>query len=145
MCLFVKYGCKIEVAQEDITCYKIVRRRPDAYCSWASVFRWTVQPCNEVVQARDDSLGWQPVVEHLDVLSNTIHAGLHAYITMELAERAINIEEMCDNWDVYWSVIPKGAEYCLGINGDIVATQMIVFSSAEEYTKYINSQEKQEE
>lgn len=36
-------------------------------------------------------------------------------------------------------IIPEGAEYCLGEDGEIVATQMIIFDSKKSQRKYLKS------
>lgn len=52
------------------------------------------------------------------------YKGIHACLT-RLSSRALACK--CPDGSVYKAIIPKGAQYLIGINGDIVSTKMIIF------------------
>lgn len=142
MCLKVKNGCEPTIASGDIAVYKIV-----THCNmsqYESAYRCTREHYNKCVEARDDSVNEFPVIGKLKVRDaangREIHAGLHAYLEHGRAMIALSMVGMVGlrgfGLRVCRAVIPKGAEYCLGDDGDIVATRMIVFNTENEYTEY---------
>ena len=52
--------------------------------------------------------------------------GIHAYLN-RLSSRELRWKFTRRNTSVYKAIIPKGAEYLIGNNGDIVSTKMIIF------------------
>lgn len=124
MCLNIKSGCKIEVAERPIPVYKYVDRRGDNKIlwinTWKSIVRRTIHRYNRLLTA----------CLHLktNVLGN-IDKGFHAYIKNSGGEYRHGLR---------YAIIPKGAEYCFGTFDEIVANQMIVFSSKKKFEKYIN-------
>lgn len=142
MCLKVKNGCEPTIASGDIAVYKIVTHRNMS--RYESAYRCTREHYNKCVEARDDSVNEFPVIGKLKVRDaangGEIHAGLHAYLEHGRAMIALSMVGMVGlrgfGLRVCRAVIPKGAECCLGMNGDIVATEMIVFGSYRSYLKY---------
>lgn len=135
MCLAIKKGCKPEIAQKDILCYKIIRLMHDGH-NWRSIHRLTIQPYNKVLQAKDDSpfKSGGHTVEALHVVAGTsINAGFHAFRT---EKEAAKWEPDDRSTVIRLAVIPKGTEYCLGEFNEIVAVNMIVFGSEKAYQKY---------
>ena len=149
MCLTVKKGCKPEIAEKDILCFKIVRE-----CSretWIPYYIGliddrTMFSYNTVINAKKISYPNPPTVEiisdikHLEVCNlvpediyssvKTIYNGFHSNRNF-LSACFYNIRG-----SIKLCIIPKGAEYCLGDNHDIVSTQLMVFSNLKEYIKY---------
>lgn len=131
MCLFVKEGYKPEIATEDIVCYKRVDDhvkywKPAILIGSARFF----YPYNKVLTAERYSYirGEIYPIQHLEivdgmVLKRVINEGFHAR-----CKKTYLHEKRC--------VIPKGTEYCLGIDNDIVAINMIVFRSLLDYYWY---------
>jgi hypothetical protein len=136
MCLYIKTGCKIEITDKPILCRKVVAQG-NTENSWISCFMNTEHEYNKELQA----------VEHIEretLLPHLITLGFHAHLYNEESKEKVN-----NRIDLFsteerklvevFAIIPRGAEFCLGNNEDIVANRMIVFSSKEEYEKYIKS------
>ena len=61
--------------------------------------------------------------------------GVHAFVNEE------KIKSTCDffpetKMTKHWAIIPKGSEYYLGQEEDIVTNELIVFKTREEFRKY---------
>lgn len=128
MCLYVKHGCRPEVAQKDIICYKFVK---DRGLGWESACGYSKNrfPYNKVTTALRRSLLHNCEVE-IDSLTVKgvyykliIEEGFHA----KLPPRGL-FENIC--------IIPAGTQICYGDNNEIVAVQMIVFRSILGYYWY---------
>lgn len=121
MCLIIKEGCKIEIAEKPIPVYKIVDYIGDRGFlwnkTWKAVIRRTRHRYNRYLVA----------CIHLEINElGKINEGFYAYINNGGGP------------GLRYAIIPRGAEYCLGVGNDIVANQMIVFSSKKKFDKYIN-------
>lgn len=140
MCLQVKWGCRPRIAKSDIVCYKVVEATMSEN-RWRSVFRCTEEPYDTPIEARNDSAKGFPLIGKLTVCRGTIHAGLHAFVSEDRAvygmrSWGIGASGLCR---VRRAVIPKGAEYCYGMENDVVANRMIVFGSDEAFSEYVSS------
>lgn len=130
MCLNIKVGCKIEIAEKPIICKKVIV--PDTDTTWTSCFMNTKHEYNKELQA----------VEHIEsesLLKHIITLGFHAFIDkveQDRVDRRIDTVKPRDGVCVF-AIIPKDAEYCLGQDEDIVANKMIVFSSKEKLDEYL--------
>ena len=135
MCLLVKEGCKIEIAEKDITTYKCVY---DGENYWCGIFyshpRFLY---NEVQKAKHLKLGVIELsidLEHLQIENcGIINEGFHSRVNpCGSPVNSIVIKmAIC--------IIPKGSEYCFGEYDDIVSNQIIVFKTEEDYDRYIAS------
>jgi len=111
MCLIVKEGCNIEVANEDITCWKVVAPLVGGV-RWEAIYQFTQHKFDGVLKA----------CAHLRVNPyREIHKGFHVFIDKAHAGYASHLSGI-----VVECTIPKGAEYCLGKYNEIVANKMIV-------------------
>lgn len=124
MCLFVKRGCHPEIASKDIVCWKRVGTK-HLHGKWVPVIftgSYRTFPLNKVATALKDD---KEPISHLEIdeVFETIDYGFHA--ETKFGTLGYNI-----------CIIPTGAEYCLGINNEIVATQMIVFDTYTNYIRY---------
>jgi hypothetical protein len=133
MCLFIKRGCKPEIAQKDILCYKLVE---DHVRYWKPRIRaFNVKyPYNKILTAESYSYSDNELrlINHLEIrnwiicgnIRETIEYGFHA--DYDCGRRLGSVP----------CIIPKGTEYCLGESDDIVAVNMIVFRSTLSYYWY---------
>lgn len=131
MCLIVKQGCKTEIAQKDIVCYKFVEGhgkywKPCILGIFGNNAGYSY-PYNKVLTAESYNYGEKYSIQQLEIRCREglylIGEGFHARL----------------NKTHYWMnicVIPKGTEYCLGRNNEIVAVNMIVFRSMLGYYWY---------
>lgn len=119
MCLMVLPGCKPEIAQEDITCWKNVRMF--GYDEWMAPVRGTFHNYDEVLTACDRLRMARYTM--YGVYNYVIEVGFHAYTNIDVAEYKVNLYK---TRTLVECTIPKGAEYCLGANDEIVANRMIV-------------------
>ena len=92
-----------------------------------------------------NGVGFSPVVKKsysYDIVSTAVNEGVHAYRTKD---RAINatIEALANKWEFvrFPAIIPSGERYFIGKDGDIVASQMIIFKSTVSLNKYLNGKE----
>lgn len=117
MCLTVKEGCKIEIAKKDITTYKKVKIQNDSF--WGGVC-YGGKFCFNKLEKTVTNLSINKYKE--------INEGFHSF------------KRLRDNYvrcgKLVICIIPKGSEYCLGKNGDIVSNEIIVFRTVFKYTKY---------
>lgn len=132
MCLYVKEGCKPEIAKKDIVCYKIV---DDWGRYWKPIYACGTEYAysyNKVLTAESFIMGKTYPIQHLEMkdykgwenkIRKIINEGFHARCNSKY-----NWSNIC--------VIPKGTEYCLGDDNEIVAVNMIVFRSVLGYCWY---------
>ena len=129
MCLIVEKDHKIEIAEEDIPVFKLINKSKESENTWIAPLFRTEHEFNKELEA----------CEHLELIfkewagekgGNTILQGFHAY------------QENKEGVILNYAIIPKGAEYCYGINNEIVSNRIIVFSSKEEYECFSSSKSK---
>ena len=118
MCLTVLPACKPEIAQEDITCWKVIK--PLDNYKWKALYRGTVHNYDKVLTA-GDRLNVELRYNGYRIHGYVIEVGFHAYTDIDYAK--VNLFKTCT---LVKCTIPKGAEYCLGIHNEIVANKMIV-------------------
>lgn len=127
MCLYVKRGCKPEIAQKDIVCYKVV---VDRGRSWEPACGYSNNhfPYNKVTTALRHSLlhNCEVEIDHLTVRKgfymSVVEEGFHASL------RESMFPNIC--------IIPAGTQICYGTEDEIVAVQMIVFRTKLNYYWY---------
>jgi hypothetical protein len=125
MCLTVLPGSKIEIAQEDITCWKTVKNVHDI--CWKAPVMGTFHKYNRVLVACD-KLKMVHAYGGIFCDFDFIDEGFHAYTNIDDAKYRV------DRFPLRTLVkctIPAGAEYCLGWDNEIVANKMIVHTPNE--------------
>ena len=143
MCLIVKKGCKIEIAEKDITTYKHVY---DDGNYWNGIFySYPRFLYNEIQKAKysdqlwllldDNDIDTYTELKHLQREKHNdgtivINEGFQSYVK-ESNHFLYSKIAIC--------IIPKGSEYCFGEYSDIVSNQIIVFKTKEDYDRYIAS------
>ena len=122
MCLFVPKDGKIEIAKKDIKVYKAVLNLDDETC-WRSIFFFTPFHYNKVETAMD---GRYPI-EHLYIdCRGCINEGFHSVLKIDdVVFGEVKNIRIC--------IIPKGSEYCIGRDGDVVSVKLIVFETLFDY------------
>lgn len=128
MCLFVKDGCNIEIAQKDIITFKkVVKQKNNC---WKPPFvGFELYKYNKVLTARECYYTSVGTIEHLQVINGcftgakVINEGFHSWV-----RKTSFCNKIC--------VIPKGTEICYGDNNDIVSLHIIVFENKLSYLKY---------
>lgn len=130
MCLVVKKGCKIEIAEKDITTYKYINNYDENY--WCGIFYpYPRFLYNEIQKAKYSFSLYDRNLEHLRIEKcRIINEGFHSHINPYGSYFTIK-KTFC--------IIPKGSEYCFGEYDDIVSNQIIVFKTKEDYDRYITS------
>ena len=70
---------------------------------------------------------------------SVVDRGIHAFTGVG-RDSIINIKwNIIDNEKaLYNAIVPKGTEFYIGNNGDIVAEKMIIFSNVKAYLKYVD-------
>lgn len=116
MCLYTT-SKKIQTATKDITVYKIGHHNlhQDGLVSpyYKFHYKWNTLYKEEPL-----------VIETYAGGVNEVLKGFHAYTEHIL---------MYNQNYIHYAIIPKGAEYCVGLDGDIVSNQIIVFKDETQY------------
>jgi hypothetical protein len=133
MCLIVKEGCKIEIAEKDITAYKCINEYENY---WTGVlYRSPSFAYNKLQKAKHLCLDAYADIDHLQIerFGNgiIIDEGFHSLINKDGYFFAAFKKAIC--------IIPKGSEYCFGKDDEVVSDQIIVFKTKEDYDRYIAS------
>lgn len=104
---------KIEIADKDIPVYKLIRAVHGDSSKWEAFHMKIVYPKNTRLKA----------CEHLEILHefdklgyDSIRCGFHSYLGNDYPELSN-------------AIIPKGAEYCVNLYGEVVSNEIIVCSS----------------
>lgn len=152
MCLYLNQNSEIKVAKKPIHVYKVVYDvEIDGKTYWSSPYytsckniygetKIPVQP-NFDSEYLSGSYNLYDRVDHLVISSHedaytkgSINTGIHGYITPP------NIVWGFPNclgrtYKVADAIIPRGAEYCIGRDNEIVATRMIVCKDKKHFRK----------
>lgn len=118
MCLIIKEDCEIETAKKDITTYKKVRVVNDSF--WSGIFfggRFRFNKLEKAVTKLS-----------INIFGTEIDEGFHSFKRLHNNYITHGKSVIC--------IIPKGSEYCLGTEDDIVSNQIIVFRTVFDYIKY---------
>ena len=129
MCLRISSHTGISIAKKDIVCCKVVKADKTRFIFWKywiAYFRKTRHRYNKVLVACNHL---RPCIQWINNCSLVINKGFHALQTLE------PLKEEYD--DCRYAIIPKGAEYCFGNEGDIVANRIIVFENEKQREKYL--------
>ena len=132
MCLVLKEGESVRIAKKNILVKKWIR--PKNSNSWVPVLREETGELefNKVLSAKYlDSEMRLVDLEGLRVVDEVYHpyieSGFHSYCLFARVH-PFSVSEF-----KYYAVIPKGSEYAIGCNDDMVSTQIIVFSNIWRY------------
>ena len=120
MCLVIPYGESIRIANEDITVYKFVLRR------WN---RW-VPPVK-----RNHKFKYNTILTALDKCGNPIEHLVRTGYRNDIICEGFHCDTI-DSCTNSFCIIPKDAEYCYGIDNEIVSTKLIVFKYRWNYWWY---------
>ncbi len=130
MCLYAKG--EIKTAKKNIYCYKSIIETENG--KWTGVF-YNVKyfVFNEILTAQTtNGFNGFKDIDHLFLFSgNRIYEGFHA---------AFKANRVPQQWfrkcPVKRCVIPKGSEYCEGLNDDVVSKNIVVFKNNTQYILY---------
>jgi hypothetical protein len=133
MCLYSLPDKEVKIARRPIKCYKAIVEEGN---SWVPIIRRGNKfKYNKILQAlgKDRTILQNLTIECRDEPWSgkyiKVEEGFHAFtredFAIETSERLGGVTKI--------AVIPRGSEYLEGINGDIVASKMIVFSSPLRY------------
>lgn len=126
MCLLVKDGCKIEIAQNNIKVYKLVQKHRNYWNPKYSPQIHIRFKYKEPITALDEYLN---PIKKLNIrypdLYGEIYEGFHSRVNKSSLDSTNTI-----------CIIPKGSEICYGDFNSIVSTQLIVFKNYFQYLMY---------
>lgn len=128
MCLTAKDRI-ILIAEKDILVYKTVF---DKHGEWTGIFFNNRYKYNTVVRAERFILfGGNKRIKHLCFsYYDSVNEGFHAY---RIKKKHFY---MRDYTEMKRAIIPKGSEYVIGNENDIVSSDIIVFRTNKDYVKY---------
>lgn len=128
MCLVAK-DKKILIAKKDILVYKTVF---DKHGEWTGIFfDRRCYEYNTSVRAERYTVFGDKGIEHLYFsYRNSVDEGFHAYRIKKKHFYMRHYTEMKK------AIIPKGSEYVIGEEDDIVSSDIIVFRTNKDYVKY---------
>ena len=121
MCLYIKSGCKIEIADRSILCKKIIIPGINnlTSCIMGLDFNY-----DEELQATDH------LRESKHIYHGIIFRGFHAYLDNEelIKDRINTFSKIIGKSSLVsvQAIIPQGAEYCYGVNDEIVSNRIII-------------------
>lgn len=141
MCLIVEEDCKIEIAKESIIVKKIIIQYTRAM--WKSLFMESVYEYNRILTACKHLKIESPPRFQIDRRIKTpgiIDIGFHSYINIDEEELMTSpqVENAAWSYLAFGKIahlgqivprtcmIPKGAEYCIGKNNQMVSNQLYV-------------------
>ncbi len=114
MCL-ISHEVESTYAEKDIHVYKVLRRFEGVlYSPYFKKFTWRLGEINQSQIIANRTQG----KTHVD-------NGLHSFMVLREAESLIIAEFNYSNeYHVYNAIIPAGARYYIGINGDLVSSHL---------------------
>lgn len=136
MCL--KVATKKLVAKTDLLVFKCLDYKDGGnYCT---PFQYLPIKFGEdrkcVIKSGDNALTiekeWD---DNVRGIIDVINIGVHAYTKKEEAEYTASQFPLCGT-KTFYAVIPKGCPYYIGLNFDVVTTELIVFRSKRIFDKY---------
>ena len=74
----------------------------------------------------------------MDIYGDLVENGIHSYTTEQRCKETCDDFFQCTGTRRFWAVIPKGSEFFVGIDDDIVSNKLIIFKTREEFRKYKN-------
>lgn len=114
MCLKIKSGTRLHIAKKDIEVYKLIGKND------VSVYRGFHYKPNTKYHLR---FPLKPILARLDNgRRRTVERGYHSYIDHECLGRCLG---RGSRYKVVKFIIPKGAEYYVGADNDMVSTAII--------------------
>ena len=130
MCLYV--NSKVLIAKENLRCFKVLQKRNmNGYCT-----PFMCMPINfRYGMAKADIVGELRVYRSLMRPGHEIHQGIHAYCAKKYADKIWGF--LLNSHEIKNAIIPKGAQFCIGQDGDVVATKMIIFRNDEAFEKFL--------
>ena len=127
MCLIVKKRWhkdgKPLIAEENIPVFKVLRKDTRRGLE-TPFFEYPIVFKDGKAILESELVGFEPR-RYND--SYTCYKGIHACLD-RLSSIALKRRCPGGNGLVYKAIIPKGTQYLIGINGDIVSTKMIIFN-----------------
>ena len=118
MCLIPKESAKI--VKEDIVVYKILLRWSDRF--YMSPFRGAIYQIEELKTANIKYNKQLLQFYNREIYGTIINEGLHAYTTK--ASAVFRSFHIAATTIIVKAIIPRGAMYVLGVENDIVSTQL---------------------
>jgi hypothetical protein len=145
VCLIVKSDTTIQIAKKDIPCIKVVRHEPYLL---GLIKYWKSPMYNKDIKRKYNRILHD--VEHLKLdiecgfrsADFVINQGYHTFIDEESIKQLFSFKENLDFYKICKSVIPKGAEYCVGEWGTLVSNKLIVFSSKRKFEFWMKKKNK---
>ena len=134
MCLVVVKGTNKRVAKVDIFVYKCLDyfygNFCTPYCTPFYFFPIFFENGEYVLKVKNFTY-------NKSSNNKRVEEGIHSYYNKSAAQK---LEK--DGIEKHYAIIPKGAKYYIGNNGDVVSTELIVFETEEHYKKYVEKSEK---
>lgn len=135
MCLIVSIehhpDLKPKTAKTDLRVYKILTQVSGCWFTpYQSVrLKFNLQNKIRYKSTIDAPLSHSSGLSYCARISRGIHS-FYSYVF------AINEKRWCGPGTVFYAVIPKGSKYYIGVEGDIVSSQLIIFRNKETFEKY---------
>ena len=136
MCLVV--GTKKLVAKTDLLVFKCLDydKKSRTYCTPFQYMPVTFNKGMKVIGSDGRALTIQKEYqERYGGKVKVINYGVHAYTTRNEAEWTAS-QFPNSGTKMHYAVIPKGCPYYIGLQFDIVTTELIVFKTKKDFDKY---------
>ena len=135
MCLIVEKGTNKRKAKTDILVYKCLDNNYGNYCTPYMYFPVYFEDGKYVLKVKHFSYNNDKKVV-------IVEEGIHSFYLEWCAQDVVTTFHEADGTEKHYAIIPKGANYYIGNDGDIVSTELIVFETKKDYDKYVKSSEK---
>ena len=135
MCLVVEKGTNKRKAKTDILVYKCLDYFCDNYCTPFYYFPVYFEEGKCVLKVKHFSYNYVEKVI-------SVEEGIHSFYLEWCAQNVVTTFHEEDGTEKHYAIIPKGANYYIGNDGDVVSTELIVFETEKDYKKYVKNSEK---
>ena len=132
MCLII--NSKRLKAETDILCYKCLDK--NEYGDYCTPFQYLpIEFVGGICKMESELYRYRELF---------VDVGIHSYTLIDKAEEVRVEFHNVAGTDIYLAIIPKGADYYIGKNVDIVSNKLIIFETSEDFKKYATDGNKYE-
>ena len=141
MCLIVEKGTNKRKAKANILVYKCLDECRGNYCTPYQYFPVYFEEGKCVLKVKHFT--YRNVINSNYIVNEIrVEGGIHSFYKEWAALRVVNDFHEKDGTDKHYAIIPKGANYYIGVEGDVVSTELIVFETKKDYNNYVKNIEK---
>lgn len=143
MCLIIKKGTNKRKAKADILVYKCLDECCGHYCTPFQYFPIYFEKGKCILKVKHFTYNKKIKINNYDYKENIIvYTGIHSYYEELEVLRVVNEFHEKNGTNKHYAIIPKGANYYIGEEGDVVSTELIIFETEKDYKEYVKTSDK---